>query len=148
VNPGDHGPSGPSPLPGVGPAAAAPSGPPSLEHDRRPTGPLPAERRLPRTDRLDVDHPAYVPIVSRHEEALDAGRDTYHDPLTGFQVFTAAALWDRGECCGTGCRHCPYGVVERADCCATGCAGCPVTEAYAVRRRTGCTPAQPWPGTW
>jgi hypothetical protein len=137
VKPEDHGSFGPPPPPDVGPPTTAPFGAPSLGHGRRPRGPLPAERRLPRTDRLDVDHPAYVPIVSLHEDTLDAGRDTYRDPLTGFEVFTAAALWERGECCGTGCRHCPYGVVERADCCATGCAGCPVTEAYAARRRTG-----------
>jgi hypothetical protein len=99
--------------------------------------PLPADRRLPRVDRLDVDHPAYVPIVSAHEAALDAGDDTYVDPWTGFQVFTAATLWARGECCETGCRHCPYGATERADCCATGCAGCPVTEEYEERRATG-----------
>jgi hypothetical protein len=99
--------------------------------------PLPPDRRLPRIDRLDVDHPAYVPIVVAHEAALDAGADTYRDPATGFQVFTAAALWERGACCSSGCRHCPYGTVERADCCATGCAGCPVTEAYEDRRATG-----------
>jgi hypothetical protein len=88
-------------------------------------------------DRLDVDHPAYIPIVEAHEAALEAGRDTYVDPLTGFQVFTAAALWARARCCETGCRHCPYGAVERADCCATGCAGCPVMESYQGRRATG-----------
>jgi hypothetical protein len=103
----------------------------------RPRTVLPADRRLPRVDRLDVDHPAYVPVVSAHEDALDAGRPTYRDPLTGFDVFTAAALWARGGCCESGCRHCPYGSVGRADCCATGCAGCPVIEAYQARRRSG-----------
>jgi hypothetical protein len=101
--------------------------------DRR----LPADRQLPRVDRLDVGHPAYIPIVAAHEAALEAGRDTYVDPLTGFQVFTAAALWARGRCCETGCRHCPYGAAARADCCATGCAGCPVMETYEGRRATG-----------
>jgi hypothetical protein len=136
-----------APLPEQGPAPTtergAPAPPPACPLPPQPDRParlpntLPADRRLPRADRLDVDHPAYVPIVSAHEAALDAGRDTYRDPLTGLQVFTAGALWARGLCCQSGCRHCPYGVVARTDCCATGCAGCPVTEAYEARRRTG-----------
>jgi hypothetical protein len=27
-------------------------------------------------------------------------------------VFTAAYLLKRGFCCGSGCRHCPYGAAE------------------------------------
>jgi hypothetical protein len=27
----------------------------------------------------------------------------------GFMVFTAAYLRQRGYCCESGCRHCPYG---------------------------------------
>lgn len=27
----------------------------------------------------------------------------------GFVVFTAAYHLKRGTCCGSGCRHCPYG---------------------------------------
>lgn len=27
-------------------------------------------------------------------------------------VFTAAYLLKRGTCCGSGCRHCPYGEAE------------------------------------
>lgn len=107
--------------------------------DRPRTGraPLAAERTLPRRDRLDTDHPAYVPIMVAHETALEAGQDTYRDPLTGFEVMTATALWARGECCDRGCRHCPYGEQERADCCATGCEGCPVLAAYEDGRATG-----------
>jgi hypothetical protein len=32
------------------------------------------------------------------------------DPL-GRMVFTARYLLDRGYCCKSGCRHCPYGYV-------------------------------------
>jgi hypothetical protein len=99
-------------------------------------GPLPPERSLPRLDRFSTGHPAYIPVVQAHDEAVAAGQDTYVDPLTGYQVFTAAALWARGTCCQSGCRHCPYGPEERADCCATACAGCPVMETYE-QRRTG-----------
>jgi hypothetical protein len=76
--------------------------------------PLPADRSLPRVDRLDVDHPRYVEIVQAHEAASEEGRPTYRDPITGYRVFTAATLWARGACCESGCRHCPYGDVQRA----------------------------------
>lgn len=47
-------------------------------------------------------------IRRRHDAAVAAGAQTYADPATGYQVFTAAYLLDRGYCCGSGCRHCPY----------------------------------------
>ena len=40
--------------------------------------------------------------------AMTRGEPTYRDPDTGYDVMTEAALTDRGECCGSGCRHCPY----------------------------------------
>ncbi|MEO6467854.1 MAG: DUF5522 domain-containing protein [Acidimicrobiia bacterium] len=43
-----------------------------------------------------------------HEEATRHGSLTYRDPVTGYEVMTAAALEARKECCGSGCRHCPY----------------------------------------
>ena len=30
----------------------------------------------------------------------------------GLVVFTAQYLRDRGYCCASGCRHCPYGFAE------------------------------------
>jgi len=35
------------------------------------------------------------------------GVDFYYDEL-GRMVFTAHYLLQRGYCCGSGCRHCPY----------------------------------------
>jgi hypothetical protein len=35
------------------------------------------------------------------------GIDCYME--NGFLVFTAQYLRDRGYCCTSGCRHCPYG---------------------------------------
>lgn len=35
------------------------------------------------------------------------GEDFYREG--GYVVFTAAYLLRRGYCCGSGCRHCPYG---------------------------------------
>lgn len=38
--------------------------------------------------------------------ALTEGIDYYVE--NGFWVFTAKYHLDRGSCCGSGCRHCPY----------------------------------------
>ncbi|MEM1220138.1 MAG: DUF5522 domain-containing protein [Bacteroidota bacterium] len=35
------------------------------------------------------------------------GRDFYID--NGLYVFTESYLKERGRCCKSGCRHCPYG---------------------------------------
>lgn len=69
---------------------------------------LPGDRRLPLVDRLSPEQPAYLDIVAAHEWAVQAGQPGYIDPLTGFFVFTAAEHWERGSCCNSGCRHCPY----------------------------------------
>ena len=47
-------------------------------------------------------------IRQAHDRAVAAGEPGYLDPASGAFVFTAAALAARGECCGSGCRHCPY----------------------------------------
>jgi ATP-binding cassette subfamily B (MDR/TAP) protein 1 len=55
------------------------------------------------------------PDVERaHREATERGASTYTDPASGYEVFTAAALAERGTCCGSGCRHCPYGTATAA----------------------------------
>ncbi|MCA0236096.1 MAG: DUF5522 domain-containing protein [Bacteroidetes bacterium] len=41
------------------------------------------------------------------QPVLQEGVDYYIDK--GRWVFTAHYLLKRGECCGSGCRHCPYG---------------------------------------
>ncbi len=43
-----------------------------------------------------------------HAQACASNRPTYTDPVTGYEVFTADFLKQRGYCCGNGCRHCPY----------------------------------------
>lgn len=62
----------------------------------------------PLTVRLRPDHPRRDEILARHASAMQVGRTTYADPLTGFTVFTARFLADRGWCCESGCRHCPF----------------------------------------
>ena len=47
-------------------------------------------------------------IDDLHTAAVARGDHRYRDPATGYGVFTALGLEARGECCGAGCRHCPY----------------------------------------
>lgn len=70
----------------------------------------PAPRALdePHPSRLPPNHPRYAAILDAHRAALASGEPGYTDPATGFFVFTAAYLADRGSCCDSGCRHCPY----------------------------------------
>lgn len=70
--------------------------------------PLPDGRRLPHPDRLPVDAPHRDEVLARHEAALAAAAPVYRDPASGYTVFTAAYLWNRGHCCDNACRHCPY----------------------------------------
>ena len=51
---------------------------------------------------------------SVHEAACREGALAYTDPQSGYRVFTAIALRRRGQCCGSGCRHCPFGHVRVA----------------------------------
>ena len=47
-------------------------------------------------------------IEEAHRCAVMQGRKSYIDPFTGYSVFTQLAALERGKCCGSGCRHCPY----------------------------------------
>jgi hypothetical protein len=53
---------------------------------------------------------AALPADARdaHDRAVAQGEPGYTDPTTGLFVFTAEYLADRGSCCDSGCRHCPY----------------------------------------
>lgn len=62
----------------------------------------------PHPDRLAPDHPQRDEILARHADALDAGQAGYTDPASGLLVLTAGFLAERGYCCDSGCRHCPY----------------------------------------
>lgn len=70
--------------------------------------PLPDWALIPHPDRCFRANPHYDEILRRHAEALAKAEPTYVDPATGYLVFTARFLWQRGYCCETGCRHCPY----------------------------------------
>jgi hypothetical protein len=51
-------------------------------------------------------------VRAAHDEAVRRGDDQYLDPRTGYPVFTSDFLVRRGTCCGSGCRHCPYGAPD------------------------------------
>ena len=46
--------------------------------------------------------------LEAHSQACSRGEDGYMDPDTGRFVMTSRYLRRRGECCGNGCRHCPW----------------------------------------
>eukprot|EP00959_Pyramimonas_sp_CCMP1952_P392203 8218366-Pyramimonas_sp.AAC.1 len=47
-------------------------------------------------------------IEEAHRCAVKGGQLAYIDPSTGYTVYTQLAALERGRCCGSGCRHCPY----------------------------------------
>lgn len=52
---------------------------------------------------------ALLDIERAHSAACAAGAENYTDPASGYSVFTATALLRKGVCCGSACRHCPFG---------------------------------------
>ena len=63
---------------------------------------------IPLPRRLAPDSAQFVEVMRRHADAVARRRQTYRDPSSGYTVFTARFLADRGYCCDSGCRHCPY----------------------------------------
>uniref|UniRef100_A0A8C0YWW4 Uncharacterized protein n=1 Tax=Canis lupus familiaris TaxID=9615 RepID=A0A8C0YWW4_CANLF len=78
---------------------------------RSPEGPAGAERR-PASEELTA---AERRIADLHAAACASGQLNYVDPATGYVVLTQLAHLERGECCGSACRHCPYGQVNVKD---------------------------------
>ena len=62
----------------------------------------------PHPDRLPPDHPQRQQILAAHADAVRRREPGYLDPVSGLFVMTSAYLTERGRCCQTGCRHCPY----------------------------------------
>ncbi|XP_053094349.1 uncharacterized protein C1orf53 homolog isoform X1 [Pangasianodon hypophthalmus] len=53
--------------------------------------------------------------LSPTSQNIEAGKTTYTDPVSGYTVFTEVAHKNRGRCCGSACRHCPYGQINVKD---------------------------------
>ncbi|EFP07543.1 hypothetical protein CRE_26146 [Caenorhabditis remanei] len=51
-------------------------------------------------------------IHMAHMRAINDRKLTYLDPKTGYTVFTISHHLKRGKCCGSGCRHCAYEMVN------------------------------------
>jgi hypothetical protein len=62
----------------------------------------------PHPRRLSPGHARFAAITALHLAAVNSGEPCYSDPDTGLSVFTAAFLAERGYCCDSGCRHCPF----------------------------------------
>jgi hypothetical protein len=54
-----------------------------------------------------IDPDKNVSPSTQQDAELQEGLDYYVE--RGLLVFTAAFLLQRGYCCDSGCRHCPYG---------------------------------------
>ncbi|KAL1022843.1 hypothetical protein UPYG_G00033200 [Umbra pygmaea] len=54
-------------------------------------------------------------VYTLHLKACQARRRIYVDPASGYKVLTEFAHRQRGTCCGSACRHCPYGQVNVKD---------------------------------
>ncbi|MEQ1642901.1 MAG: DUF5522 domain-containing protein [Pyrinomonadaceae bacterium] len=50
--------------------------------------------------------------TTESEQTFVEGLDFYFDE--GLMVLTRKYLLDRGRCCDTGCRHCPYSAASAA----------------------------------
>lgn len=79
----------------------------ALDRPDRPD-PMDPARLIPHPCRLDPDRGDYMEVMDAHHRALLAAEPGYPDPVTGLFALTARTLWDRGACCGSGCRHCPW----------------------------------------
>ncbi|XP_027468230.1 uncharacterized protein C1orf53 homolog isoform X1 [Zalophus californianus] len=89
----------------------------AAEEDRRGSVPR-SQGGLERTTRRPVSEElttAERRIVDLHAGACAAGQLHYVDPATGYTVLTQLAHLQRGKCCGSACRHCPYGQVNVKD---------------------------------
>ena len=70
--------------------------------------PLPDELMTPHPRRLPPGSPGYEEILKLHETAVRRGSGKYRDPISGLFAMTAVHLWERGYCCYSDCRHCPW----------------------------------------
>ncbi len=51
--------------------------------------------------------------LAAHQAACEANESGYIDPDSGYFVMTSYHLRARKECCGNGCRHCPWSREEQ-----------------------------------
>ena len=62
----------------------------------------------PHPSRLSPTRADFLVITATHNRAQSEGSRTYLDPATGLIVQTRSAHLERGTCCNSSCRHCPW----------------------------------------
>ncbi|NNN03418.1 MAG: hypothetical protein HKL87_05425 [Acidimicrobiaceae bacterium] len=62
----------------------------------------------PHPSRCSPERADYQAILQAHASAERRGERTYTDPATRLVVLTRSAHLERGRCCSSGCRHCPW----------------------------------------
>jgi hypothetical protein len=63
---------------------------------------------------LSMSTPETQPTYAhQHQQALAQGEHWYIDAQTGFMVFTELYHKERGTCCLSACRHCPWGFEKK-----------------------------------
>jgi hypothetical protein len=55
-----------------------------------------------------IDEESIPLFLAVEKQASAEKKDSYIDPVTGYQVMTSYFLKNRGTCCNNNCRHCPY----------------------------------------
>ncbi len=62
----------------------------------------------PHPSRCAPERGDYGAILAAHAAAVERGEHSYRDPTSELVVLTRLAHLQRGTCCESGCRHCPY----------------------------------------
>ena len=62
----------------------------------------------PNPSRCSPERSDYEAILAAHEAAIERGDTSYRDPTSGLVVMTHCSHLERGTCCDSSCRHCPY----------------------------------------
>ena len=63
---------------------------------------------VPSKDRFNYSDPNAKARLEAYLDSLERGSDFYFDVPSGFLVMNALKHIKRGDCCNSGCRHCPY----------------------------------------
>lgn len=58
---------------------------------------------------MDLSHDPPTNGTEERADRTDPEQPDYYWTAEGYLVFTAQYHLKRGTCCGSGCRHCPFG---------------------------------------
>lgn len=86
-----------------------------LRELKKATTLYPLEIIFPLAARFDYLTESAVDDLFAHLRACESGRPSYTTKSSKWSILTASFLENRGDCCLTGCRHCPFGEGPRLD---------------------------------